>query len=103
MSMPFPFDNRDIVYEMTVKRTETSAEIRYKAMRGVKDEKHGIVRMDYATGSWIVSTSQGAKTNIEHEFEGDPKGNVPSGIVNLFIVQGPINTIERLKEYLGVK
>ena len=103
MSMPFPFDNRDIVYEMIVKQTEASAEIIYRALTGVKDETDGLVRMDYAKGSWIISSSDGVTSTIIHEFEGDPKGNVPAGIVNLFIVQGPINTIERLKEYIRKK
>jgi hypothetical protein len=103
MSMPFPFDNRDVVYEMTVRQNETSVEIRYQALKGIKEEENGLVRMGYAKGSWIVSSTDGAKTTIEHEFEGDPEGNVPSGIVNLFIEQGPLNTIERLKEYIRTK
>lgn len=103
MSMPFPFDNRDVVYEMTIEQAQTSTKIQYIALKGIKEKTDGLVRMEYAKGSWVVWSSDGVSCTIEHEFEGDPEGNVPSGIVNLFIVQGPINTIERLKEYITAK
>jgi hypothetical protein len=101
MSMPFPFDNRDAVYRLEITRGENSTTLIYRAVANVKTEIKRIVRLDYAVGSWTVSPINQNLTQVEHEFEGDPKGNIPASIANLFLVQGPLNTFERLKKYIA--
>ena len=101
MSMPFPFDNRDAVYKLEITHGKNIMTLVYRAVGNVKTEIKGIIRLDYAVGTWRVSPIDQNLTQVEHEFEGDPKDSIPANISNLFIVQGPLNTFNHLKKYIA--
>ena len=101
VSVPFPFDNRDIVNEMIVKQYPDSVRVRFSKIDGILSEKKGVVRMPLSFGSWLLKEKKDGTTYVEHEYVGDPAGSIPSSVVNLFLVSGPINTLTHLEEYVS--
>lgn len=98
LSMPFPFSNRDMAGDLRVKAIEGGYHI--KISKRSFPTKDGIVRMPVSQGSWTLKCLNGQSTLVEHQFEGDPAGNIPAGIVNMFLVGGPINTLSSLRDYV---
>ncbi len=100
LSIPFPFDNRDFVVHMnyTIKDgvhtlTSVSAPTYIAA-------KSGIVRMQTSKGVWIITPTSDGKTKVFYQFMGDPGGGMPAWIVNMFVVDGPYESLRNLKDRL---
>jgi ribosome-associated toxin RatA of RatAB toxin-antitoxin module len=100
MKVPFPFANRDMVSKMNIVRDGSSIQVKIINVPDYIGEKKGIVRMPIAEGSWKLTPMANDNLRIDYSFSGDPSGNIPTWIVNMFIVDGPINTLTDLKEML---
>lgn len=100
MAMPFPFSNRDMICSMRVIKNDDWLEVNIIKVEDVLDEFDGIVRMPIGEGGWRLKQIAPNKVEVHHQFKGDPAGSIPSGIVNMFLVAGPINTLTQLQEYL---
>jgi hypothetical protein len=61
-------------------------------------EKKGVVRLPEGRGLWVFTPLENGKTEVYHRFGGDPGGNIPAWIVNMFLVDGPHKTILGLQE-----
>ncbi|MFY0687484.1 MAG: hypothetical protein JXQ90_09980 [Cyclobacteriaceae bacterium] len=100
-SMPFPFSNRDIVNQSTYQKKGKTVIIAFQQKEGVLEAIDDIVRMPISQGSWTLTSNKDGTTHVIHQYLGDPAGNVPTGIVNMFLVAGPINTLTQLRAYIG--
>lgn len=98
-SMPFPFSNRDVIHEMTVVQLKEEVILTFHQVDKVLPVRDGVIRMPVSDGSWILKEN-GQKTFIELTYLGDPAGNVPTSVVNMFLVAGPINTLSGLRDLL---
>jgi hypothetical protein len=97
--VPWPIDNRDVVLKCTV--TDHSVdyfEARLTSLPDAVPEKEKYTRVQDSRGSWIFKKADNNRVEIIHQFYGDPEGNIPNWIVNMFIVNGPYNTLLNLKE-----
>ncbi|MFY0626128.1 MAG: hypothetical protein JXR07_07535 [Reichenbachiella sp.] len=101
MGMPFPFSNRDVVCKMVIDDSKDWVEVWITNEIGIKPPDDGIVRMPVASGSWKLKQISSNKVEVHHQFKGDPAGNIPAGIVNMFLVAGPLNTMTQLQEYIS--
>jgi hypothetical protein len=100
--LPWPCDNRDVVMERKFIKTANGLRIDLKTNDGTeyKPYKKGVERMKEAKGSWEFKTV-GGKTEIVYQFLGDPGGQIPTWVVNLFIVEGPYKTMLNIREKAG--
>ncbi len=100
VGVPWPFNNRDEITLSVVKRQEESPEltIEITIIPGYIPEKKGIVRMPSGSGLWVFTPMENGKTKIYHQFGGDPGGNIPAWIVDMFLVDGPYKTMLALQE-----
>ncbi len=102
--VPWPMDDRDIVLEY---RIVNNTEYYYSAiMNSVPDvipEKDNIVRIKEAKGVWVFKKKDKYSVEIIYQFYGDPEGNIPSWIINMFIVIGPYETLLNLKKQCNLK
>ena len=100
VGVPWPFDNRDEITLSVVKRKEDSAEISIEItiIQDFVPEKKGIVRMPSGNGMWVFTPRENGKTKICHRFGGDPGGNIPAWIVNIFLIDAPYKTMLALQE-----
>lgn len=100
---PFPLSDRDFVFSATIEKRNSprkGVEIKYVSQNErPEDDDH--VRGDI-TGSVYryLDIGQGTKTFVDFEIHCNPKGYIPSWIVNFFQKSWPKATINRFKEEL---
>lgn len=100
--LPWPFSNRDMVLEGIMSQNQETKEVMFalKSMHDEAKENDDVVRMKVAEGFWKLSVLKNGDIYVEHEFLADPAGNIPTWLINLFFVDGPITTLTNLKNYL---
>ncbi|RLD61586.1 MAG: hypothetical protein DRI95_14055 [Bacteroidetes bacterium] len=102
--VPWPLDDRDAVFEFKItKDTDEYFEATMNSVPGFIPEKEDIVRIRKAKGKWIFKKSGKKMVDITYQFYGDPEGNIPTAIINLFIVSGPYKTLLNIKTQCNSK
>jgi hypothetical protein len=98
---PFPFSDRDIVIE--ARKERKGAELHYylRSVPNKVPERKKYVRIIDAGGHWVLTPRSDGGTDIVYAFYADPAGSIPGWLVNMFIVQGPYNSMHRLKKILN--
>ena len=97
---PWPFRNRDMVYEMTTNYLESNVvKIILKGIPDFIKEKKGIVRMKKADG-YILLKPLNEKTKIMYVFHTEPGENIPVFLANSSIAKLPFKTLSGLKKVL---
>ncbi len=102
MKLPFPFDNRDAIFYVTIERDPQTnvVHITNTGKPSYIPEKTGTVRMHLANGTWRLTPKSNGKTEVVYQFLGDPAGNLPAWLINMLIVEGPFKTLTNLKEFV---
>ena len=105
VKVPWPFDNRDDVTRSIIKHDSITGvySIEIYLEPEYLPEKKGIVRMYVGGGSWTFTPLENGKTEVFHQFMGDPAGSIPAWIVNMFLVDGPYKTMLGMKMELESK
>lgn len=105
VKVPWPFDNRDQVTKSVVSKDSVTGVIAVDVsiVPDYLPEKDGIVRLPEGRGAWIFTPLENGKTEAYHQFGGDPGGNIPAWIVNMFLVDGPYKTIMGLQEQVALE
>ena len=103
VNVPWPFDNRDQITKTIVIRNKDTGvySLELSIIPDFLPEKKGIVRMQSGGGLWVFTPTKDGKTSLYHQFGGDPGGNIPAWIVNMFLVDGPYKTMLGLREETG--
>jgi ribosome-associated toxin RatA of RatAB toxin-antitoxin module len=98
-AVPWPMSDRDIVFRVsTTRNTHEHFEIILTALPDAVPEKENLIRIRKSEGTWKVKKKNKDTVEVIHQFYGDPEGNVPGWIINMFIVTGPFKTLTRLRE-----
>ncbi|NOX84478.1 MAG: START domain-containing protein [Chlorobi bacterium] len=102
LSLPWPFDDRDEVSRSVVMKDTIPGGyfMPIRLVSGLVPEKKGIVRMTNGKGYWLIEPLPDGKTRIIHQFIGDPGGNIPAWIVNIFLVDSPYKSFLGLRQEL---
>ena len=101
--MPFPVSDRDFVYayEFSYDQAEHMIEVDVKSVThksAPADETIG-VRGDIIFGKYrLYPSKDGKKTYVEVEYLTDPKGSLPTFIVNLVQKSWPYKTLSNLRK-----
>ena len=94
---PWPLENRDIaIYQKTI-ITNKGVKISLIGKPNYIANKDGITRIEEAKGTWVFIPLENNKIRVSYQFMADPGLNIPNGIINLFIVEGPYTTLINLK------
>ena len=102
--VPWPLDNRDLVLKNEISQDEKT-KIVYSVstpLENIIPKKKGLVRVENMYGKWTVTPLKDGNVFIEYFLKLDVGGNVPDWIVNLFIEDGPYQSILHFKENLGL-
>ncbi len=94
---PWPLNDRDIIYLVRLVKIKGSTIISLESKPDFVPETKDYVRIKIAKGKWVFTPVSENKTQIIYRFFIDFGKNVPMWIMNLFIVDGPYNTIKDLK------
>ncbi len=102
IKVPWPLSNRDnIVITKVIQNSGTN--VVKVVMKGRPDylpEDPDIVRMPKANGFWEFLQGENNETEVYLQYLADPGGNVPAWIVNMFVVDGPYQTLMNMKEFV---
>lgn len=99
MHLPWPLNNRDIIVKSAfVKNADGTVNLNVKSAPTMRPETK-LTRVVDAGGYWNLKAISPDKTKVIYQYRANPVG-IPSNIVGLFIVNGPLNTINGLKERL---
>lgn len=101
IEMPFPFDDRDMVNKMAIFKNNDYVKIEITSLDNLVPVKDNVVRMPISRGGWLLTPLTDTTTAVNHFFMGDPAGNIPSSVVNMFLVSGQINSLTNLQKELA--
>lgn len=97
--VPWPATDRDIVLH-SKKNKSASGVVTYN-LNSTPDfisEKGDFLRIKKAEGLWQFTPLKDNKINVTFQFYADPGGNIPDWIINMFIVDGPYDSLINLKK-----
>ena len=99
VDLPWPADNRDCVIDINLETDNKKGVSIIRMNENLKAYKEvaGFVRMKMIRGFWKLTTN-GDYTDIEYQLHSDPAGSLPTWIINMFIVDGPYDSIQALRE-----
>ncbi len=102
IELSWPLDDRDIVSVKTKTVSEDKKTIiyRHKCVPDYIPEKKDYLRLKEAEGFWQVKEIGENKISVIYQYYGEPGGSLPGWLVNMFIVDGPVETLTNLKEML---
>ena len=97
---PWPMTDRDLVLRTTVQQNPVTRGIEIKIISepGAVTDR-GNERMRIAQGSWEFLPLPEGMVKVSYQFFSDPTG-IPAWIVNMFILNTPVNTFKSLKEMI---
>jgi ribosome-associated toxin RatA of RatAB toxin-antitoxin module len=102
--VPWPIDDRDIVVKCTKSvsdkgKTTFTLVSTPTYMKKVK----GYIRIEKAKGTWKFIPRENGYIEIVYQSYGDPGGNLPDWVINMFIVDGPFKTLMNIKNTYSSK
>jgi hypothetical protein len=98
MSLPFPFQNRDLVSHNTVTQTENHILIELQSVPNFIPEHPNKVRMKKSKGKWLFKKLSNQEVEVIYEFFSEPAIALPQWFVQPFIVQGIYDTLYKMKQ-----
>lgn len=97
---PWPASNRDIVtlYHTEAPAKDGSVTITVKAVKNLKPEKSGTVRVVEMKGYWKIVPQPNNIVEVIHQAYSSPGGNVPDALANSASVDAPFDMLENLRK-----
>ena len=101
-NMPPPFKNRDlsVKVEVTIDQATGESKIIAVPLSGVIPEHKDLVRIKNYRQVWTVKPIGKNKTHVELEFYVEPVDNLPEWLLNMVLINSPVNSIKGLKQCL---
>ncbi len=98
LSLPWPYNNRDLISLNTLKQTKNGVviiDIENKPQFLPKKNKK--VRMQHARGYWRFKPLGNGKTLVTYQFYAQPNLGLPTWIINPLATKGVYNTLKKLR------
>ena len=100
LSAPWPVSDRDMILKHVCTKEHSKTLITMESYPSKEEEKDGLVRIFEAKGKWELNKIDNNKTKVIYQFLADPNGSLPSAIVNMFVLDGPLVTLNNLRNKL---
>jgi hypothetical protein len=95
---PWPVTNRDLVAQMkATKLSEDEILIESHNINKIIPEKKEFVRVVQSNATWRIKKKSQTISTAEFQVKLNPGGTIPSWIVNLFLTDGPYNTLKSMR------
>ena len=105
VDMPWPFDDRYEISKTEVVSDSLPGTIfcnvtieKGDAGEAITKENEGMVRIVNGFGYWKLTDDGKGVTHVVYSFYADPGGNLPAGVVNMFVEKSPYKTLSNLKK-----
>lgn len=96
---PWPLNDRDMVCHSIINQDPTTKTIQYlitSAPKYVKEHPDRI-RVFNLKASWTFVPLENGMISAEYNLSVDPRGGLPAWVINLFIAEGPLQTVKKMK------
>jgi len=97
MDIPWPMADRDNVVKMVKFEKGDTVTIKSKSIPDYIEIKDNITRIPYHAGSWTL-IKKGEKTEAILKTHALPGGEAPDWIINMFLTDGPYESLKALSE-----
>lgn len=99
---PWPLDDRDyIAHSMLRQDPKTGVvHIQLLAVPHFIPEKKDVVRMRIMEVNWKLTPLSNDSVKVENHVKSDPGGSLPTWLINMTLDQGPLNSMNNLKEFI---
>ena len=94
---PFPIQDRDAFTQFKYIPQDNGMKIEISAIPQYGPENEDYVRIQYATGFWMLEKISENKTKVTYQLQADPGGSIPGWLANTGSVDTPLNTIKSLR------
>jgi hypothetical protein len=97
---PWPLKNRDHISKLTVLNIDpATVKIKITSVPNMIPEYDDAIRIEEFSGYWLLeNTNNGIR--VTQQMHGEPKGNVPSVIINATLAKAPLYSFKKLKKHL---
>jgi hypothetical protein len=98
--LQWPVHNRDVVIHYTMSQDKKSKVlvIVSEDAKGMIKEFDGKVRIPSLRGKWTFTPNRNGTVSGEYILFVHPGESIPDWVANLFLVEGPFRTIQRMRE-----
>lgn len=98
IDFPWPYTDRDMITKVKfTKQSNTLVTMRLDSYPN-KKPLTDLVRMEVTEGEWRFEQINATQLKITYTNKSDPAGNVPAWMANMFLVNGPKDTLLGLKD-----
>lgn len=99
---PWPVANRYgvIYYKITQNANTKVVSIKSNGILGMYPNQKDMVEVPALNATWTFTPKSDGTVDGEYYIYLNPGGNIPSWMINLFVVDGPYTTITKMKEVL---
>jgi hypothetical protein len=97
---PWPLKDRDGVYASHFSQHygTKAVTVEIETAHGIRPESDDFVRVENAGGFWKFFPVDDNKVEVIYEMHADPGGNIPSWVVNWFLVDKPLKDMKNMRE-----
>lgn len=97
---PWPIEDRDHVSLYEISRDEHThvVTMRSHVVSGIYPEQKGYIRLKKSHATWIFTPVGEHKVAATYELSFDPEGSIPVWLINMFITDGPFQSLSKMKE-----
>lgn len=101
ITVPWPFQNRDVVYNIkySFDEKDKSLHLKAKANPTYVSEEDNVVRIEDSYASWKFTKLENGKVQVENHLFANPKG-FPAWIVNIFAIESPVTMMKSLQNFV---
>ena len=97
---PWPIKDRDHVSKLTfLKLKDNSVKVKINSSPESYPKQLGAIRLTNFEGFWLFE-NQDNGVKVTQQMFGDPRGAIPSFVVNATLVNAPFYTLQKLKSRL---
>lgn len=100
---PWPVSDRDLCAHYVIRMDTKTGELKLSSRAEPKllPEVPGVIRVKNSHSNWTVKSLGNGKLSGEYHLVTDPAGLIPAWLINMFITDGPLSSLSKMKE--GIK
>ncbi len=98
---PWPVSDRDLITHTLIRQDAAkTVTITGEAMPNYLAINKNLVRVHLMEERWVLTPMKGGNIDVLYELKTEPGGAVPNSILNMFIVDGPLQSIKNFRAYV---
>lgn len=97
-NFPWPVKDRDHISKLTLSKIDSSSvRIDISSLPNRLPKIEGVIRIEEFSGYWLIEKTVNG-VQVTQQMYGEPKGRVPSLIINATLAKAPLYSFKRLRD-----